>query len=218
MVSANLNLPNAVYWLIVIIGGILFCLTDNKQVSQSYHSAFGKVMVALSCIASGTNGIYRTIAQQENVSLVNILLLVEVVLLVIALAFDIHIAGLVAIPYILSRYIIGCLIMCTPISLIITSKALGGLVGGVVVIIIFYIICSGGSSTNPGLDDMTTIVLNGESYMVLRQYNLAGGNVIEYRDSDGTIKSLSQAGPGSSWYKTEDGESVRIQADGYFNS
>ncbi len=214
MVSANLNLPNAVYWVIIIIGGVLFCLTDNKQISKSHHSVSGKVMVALSCIVSGGNGIYRAIIQQESASLVNILFIIELVLLVIALALDIHTAGLVAIPYILSRYIIGCLIMCTPISIIATSKALGGLVGGVVVIIIFYIVCSGGTGT----DDLTTIVLNGESCMVLRQYNSMGGNVIEYRAPDGTTKSLSQAGPGSSWYKTEDGESIRMQANGYFNS
>ena len=215
MVSANLNVPSAIYWVIAIIGGVLFCLTDNKSF-KSQHSTLGKIIVMLSCIVSGGNGIYRTVIQKESIYITNTLFVVELVLLIIALLLDIRTAGLVAVPYILSRYIIGCLIMCTPISLIVTSKALGGLVGGVAVIIIFYIVCSGGIGTE--LDDLTTIVLNGESYMVLRQYNSMGGNVIEYRASDGTTKSLSQAGPGSSWYKTEDGRSIRMQANGYFNS
>lgn len=218
MVSANLNLPVAIYWIIVIIGGVLFCLTDSKQLSKPHHNIFGKVMVTLSCIVSGANGIYRTVVQQESTPLVIIMFIIETILLLTAIVVDTYKTGPIAIPYILSRYIIGCLIMCTPISLIVTSKALGGFVGGAIVIIIFYIICSGDGGTGPDQDDLITIRINGESYMVLRQYNSMGGKVIEYRDSDGTTRSLSQEGPGSIWYKTEDGESIKCEAGSYFNT
>lgn len=220
MIATNLNLPNVVYWVIVIIGVVLFCITEKKKkyIKKKYikYIILGDVLLVLSCIVSGGNGIYRAIVQQENITLIHILLISEFVFFVIALIIDIYATGIIAIPYMLGRYILGCLIMCAPISIINTSKALGGLVAVVAIIIILY---PSLKRIGDGIDisqDTVSIVLNGESCMILKRFYHFGGEEIEYRDSNGNIKTLSQTSPGSSLYKTESGETVRLQANGYF--
>lgn len=66
-------------------------------------------------------------------------------------------------------------------------------------------------------DDMVTVRIDGETYMVLRQYAHLGGSEIVYRDADGNEKTLFQEGLGSSLYRTESGEIIRNQAGGFFD-
>ncbi len=212
MVSNHLNIPNVIYWIIVVIGIVSFSLTENRTAN---HKISSKVMLVIACLISGGTGIYRTLLQaDENIPLVYGLFVAEFLLLILALIIDLRQVGIFAIPYILGRYILGCLLMCAPLSLIAASKALGEFFASVVVIVLICLIFAG--SRPPVSGDLATISINGENCMVLSQYLSFGGEVIEYRDSDGTRKTLSQEGPGSSLYRSEDGENFRSNGNGFF--